>query len=186
MHKVLLFIILSTFVAIPGTIRAQLSETPTITVRAYTGEQDPNEPPVADYRSFFTPETGAFLSVVSRPKPFVTGTFALQIGGLLSNPNALIASLTQPTGNALLATFRVGPGGITGRDNVALLVGKLEEAQFNEVAQTGTPESNLPTGVTIKKFLTLDGNGTDPFFFATLQGTGVTSSNSLALCSYSF
>lgn len=178
-----LLAVFTTLAAVPG--HAVLPTTPQITVVAYTGEQDPNEPAGYDYLRFFTPEVGPFLAVVSPPSPAVTGTDSLDVGGLFSGiPGAILSAVTQPSGDALLASFKPGDGGITSADNVALLYGELNYApDVKSYAQTGTPLDDLPPGVTIRKFMTLDGNG-DPIFFATLQGAGVTSANSLALCTF--
>jgi len=179
----ILFALLAAALLLPFRIHAAEPTLPGLTVVAYSGEQDPDEPTGADYIRFFTPEVGPFLSVVTPPS--VTGSTALNVGGLFAEyPDAQLAALTQPSGETLLATFKPGIGGLTAADNVAMLWGDLNYApDVQALAQTGTPEADLPEGVTIQKFMSLDGNGL-PFFFATLQGSGVTSTNSLALCTF--
>ena len=161
--------------------------TPSTYVYAYSGEQEIGGPKGSDYLRFFTPEVNYFLSDVTPPHPTTSGSGVMDVGGGYANfPNARLTGLTQPTGDGLIATFKPGVGGLTASNNVAMLYGDLNYApDTNVIAQTGTPEADLPEGVTIKKFLTLDAEGV-PFFFATLQGPGVSASNSLALCTFNY
>ncbi len=138
----------------------------------------------AKYTAFSAPETGPFAGKLTTDKKATPAIFAAD-GSVLLQVGETIAKLGQPSGDAVLATLKSGAGvngPITAANNVVLFTGLTTGAPL-VAAQTGTPASGLPSGVTIKKFGALDGHGATPFFLATLQGEGVTPVNSLALCS---
>ena len=62
-----------------------------------------------------------------------------------------------------------------------MLLAGLTEGPVRIAAREGVDLNGSP-GVSVKSFGTIDGNGEDIFFLATLQGTGVTAANSAALC----
>jgi hypothetical protein len=70
---------------------------------------------------------------------------------------------------------------VTSRNNVVLLAG-LSTGTLRVAARTGTDNHALPSGVTLKSFGAIDGNGSAIFFLATLQGAGITGKNAAALC----
>jgi len=130
------------------------------------------------------PSVGTFLGVeqtgsVSTSTIFSPdGTPLVQKSGTVSG--LVVAALTDPSGDADIVTLGTG-GGVTAASDMALVVG-LSSSNPVIAAQTGTAEPGLPAGVMIKKFLSIDGNGADTFFLATLEGTGINSANSTALC----
>ena len=147
------------------------------------------EPDGTRYVAFSTAQVGAFLATISSGKtaiPAVIGpdrTVLLRVGGgVPALGGSVISRLGQPSGDAVLATLKLNAAEqITAKNNVVLLRG-LNAGVPQVAARTGTANAALPAGVTFKSFGTIDGNGSDIFFFATLQGTGVTPGNALALC----
>jgi hypothetical protein len=161
--------------------------TPNTYVEAYTGQHEYDAPPGCDFIHFFTPEVGPFLATVTAPHPIVSATEVLDVGGIYSNfSNAVrIGSLREPSGFCDVVTLIPGHGGITAANNQVIIGGDLFYPQdTNLFGETGVPLDGLPEGVTFKNFLNLDGNN-DPFFLATLQGTGVTAGNALTLATFS-
>lgn len=78
--------------------------------------------------------------------------------------------LGQPSGDAVLATLKIRTENqVTAKNNVVLLSG-LSGGAPQVIARTGTPNSALPTEVTIKSLGAIDGHGSGVFFLATLQG----------------
>ncbi len=183
--RVLLLLLAAIGFVSAGLSRAQAQDTtPDINVVAYTGEQESNAPAGSDYLLFFTPEVGPFLASVTPPSPITSATNVFDIGGLYGNfsKSVRVAGLTQPTGYCDIVTLAPGFGGITGADNKVMIGGDLFYQQDTDLfAETGVALDGLPEGVTFKNFYNMDGNYY-PVFFATLQGTGITSANSLALC----
>jgi glucose/arabinose dehydrogenase len=137
--------------------------------------------------TFGAPQTGPYAGTFAEGKKKTPAVFApagsvlFAVGDELPViADSVISKLGAPSGDALVATLKTGPGGITAKTNTVLLADLSVGARV--AAQTGTAQTGLPTGVTIKRFGTIDGNGTIIFFLATLQGTGVTAKNATALC----
>jgi hypothetical protein len=61
-----------------------------------------------------------------------------------------------------------------------VLIGGVQTPPLRIIARTGEAIAG-GGGAVIKKFISLDGSGTSPFFLAQLSGTGVTAKNSTAL-----
>lgn len=171
-----------------GLIEQVQAIRPYQTIDAIKGGQVPGQTAGATFGTFTIPFSGPFLGteVFGRLKfPAIfsaDGNLLLAVSGSVPGLNGAIASkLRGPSGDAAVVTLKTGAGGITSPNSVVLLTG-LSTGSPKVAAQTGTPNPGLPAGVTIRSFLAFDGNGTKTFFMANLQGTGVTSANSLALC----
>jgi uncharacterized delta-60 repeat protein len=133
----------------------------------------------ATFASISTPQTGVFAGVAQAGKIKTAAIFATD-GRILLQAGANIAKLGAPNGDAVLVTLKNG-GAVTAKNNVQLMVG-LNSGNPVVGAQIGTSYPGLPTGVTIKKFLQIDGQGSTTFVLAEMQGTGITPTNKLALC----
>jgi hypothetical protein len=93
---------------------------------------------------------------------------------------SLPSSATQPVISHLLHS-KFGAGGITAKNNVALLAG-LSTAP-HVATQTGTPNSDFPKASRLRSFSRSRVTAHFPSFLAQLQGTGISASNNTALCS---
>jgi uncharacterized delta-60 repeat protein len=171
-----------------GLIEQVQAISPYQSVAADKGGQVPGQPAGTTYGALGVPCTGAFVGTkvvgtAKVPAIFASdGSVLLAVSGTVPGLNgALATKLRGPSGDAAVVTLKTGTGGITSLNSTALVTG-LSTKALQVAAQTGTPAPGLPAEVSIKSFLAFDGNGTDTFFTATLQGTSVSSQNSLALC----
>jgi len=143
------------------------------------------------FTSFGIAQTEAFLGTMvlnggRHPAVFDRNGSILLAGTDSAGPDGTeYGVFGQLSGDAVLATLEPGMGNVTSRSNAVLVLGLSTEYPAVTV-RTGMPNVGLPSGVTIKNFLTLDGNGTYSFFLAVLQGAGVTSENKLALCAVTY
>jgi len=161
--------------------------TPSIEVLLAKGDIVTGETGI-NYAGFGLAETSAFAgtAITGKQKSAAIfgpdGSLLLQAGAAAPGYSAtVISSLAPPSGDVALATLKPGFGGVTARNNVFFFAG-LSTNSPTLAARTGIQETAMPLGVTVKSFVAIDGNGTDPFFLVTLQGTGVTAANNLALC----
>ncbi len=141
------------------------------------------------YASFGRAQTGDFSGKIKTGAVSSTAIFG-DDGRLLLKSGAtgsqLIgttpAKLGEPSGDSALVGLKPNAAaGVTTSNSTLLLTG-LASGWPSLSARTGTMQTGLPSGVTIKTFGALDARGTAAFFLATLQGTGITAKNNLALC----
>ena len=168
-----------------------LNDEPIITTGLLKGAQVTNQPAGTVSSAFGTPQTGAFSGSFKAGKKTTPAIFApdgsllLQLSGTVNGStvhNGILTKLGQPSGDAVIATLKTG-GEVTGRNKSVLMAG-LASGSTAVVAQTGTTYATMPAGVTIAKFLAIDGNGPDIYFMAQLGGVA-TAANKLALCKIS-
>ncbi|MGB8167798.1 MAG: choice-of-anchor tandem repeat NxxGxxAF-containing protein [Chthoniobacteraceae bacterium] len=170
-----------------GTITTILAPAylPPTAAAAMTSAHVPGEPADTKFAAFAPPHSGPFAGTMLVGKKKVAAIFAAdgsvraKVGGAMPGLSGVaFAKLGQPSGDATLATL--AGNGITAANDEVLLAGlrggpvrlAAREGQLTDIA-----------GVFIKKFGTIDGNGTAIFFLATLQGDGITPKNNHALCS---
>ncbi len=147
-----------------------------------------------NYQAFMVPQSGAFAGTYQTGKTKVNAIFStagsvvLKVGDSLAGiPNATVSKLGVPSGDAVIATLKATPGTgstVTSANNVALVTGLIAGSPVVSV-ETGTvytPKSG--SGVTVRSFGTIDGNGASTFFFASVQPVGSTTSKN-ALCATS-
>jgi hypothetical protein len=134
-----------------------------------------------------TPFLGEITPASSKPISVIYDDHAnllLSTGSAFASgiPGYVVKSIDQqPSGFAAVATLASGAG-VTRANSTALIAGLSSSGTESYIAaRTGTPLSSNASP-TIKSFNAIDGNGDDTFFLATLQGTGITAKNSLALC----
>lgn len=140
------------------------------------------------YASFGPPQPGAFAGAIplgsTRSAAIFSadGSLLLRVGGgVPGRDGTIITGLGQPSGDAVLATLKVGAGGIAAKDNVIMLTG-LSTGSPKVAAQSGTFNAGLPTDVTIRSFGAFDGQGSSVFFVATLQGPNLSAKSNPWLC----
>ncbi len=170
-----------------ASVRIRFSASTTASVAKVT-DTPPGQTTQFRYGSFGAPQTGATggklaNGTTSVPAVFGSdGSVLYKVGSApVTGSTAIVSSLGQPSGDAAVVTLKNGVGGITAANNSVLLTG-LAAGAPRIAAQTNTFYRGLPVGVTIKAFITIDGQGTDTFFLCRLQGSGVAASNNLALC----
>ena len=130
------------------------------------------------FGAFGAARTGAFAGTVQAGRAKSPAIFGSNGQVLLQVGVGNVAKLGAPSGGVALVTLKAG---VTKANNVQLFTG-LNSGTPVVSAQTGTTLTGLPTGVKIKKFLAVDGNGPTPFALVTLTGTGITGANDTALC----
>ncbi len=173
--------------AFEGDTATIVTQTVLETSALEVGEDIPGQASDTTFAAFGTPQIGTFGGSLRSGKTIKAAIFGANGGALLEAgapllglAGSVIAKLGQPSGDAALVTLAVGKSGIKANDDVVLVTG-LSTGTPAFAAQNGVANAGLPAGVTIKSFLSIDGNGADTFFLATLQGAGVTSKNSRAL-----
>ncbi len=138
------------------------------------GRQVPGEPEGTVFGSFGAPTAGPFDGSIKVGKVKVAALFAgdgsvrVRVGQESPIAGANFAKLSPPSGDAALATIG-GASGTVPKGTESVLLAGLTEGPVRIAARTGTELTDLP-GVTIKKFGTIDGNGSVIFFLATLNG----------------
>ena len=143
----------------------------------------------ATFAAFGAPQTGVFLGMKEEHRNRVPTVFSSDGEILLEKgaeapglPGTVIAAIGQQSGDAAFVTLALGHGGITSKNSAALISG-LSSGAPRVVAQSGVANIGLPAGVTIKTFLTLDGDGANAFFLASLQGSEISAGSDIGLCS---
>jgi len=173
---------------VTGTVTVMSSSTLILNAQR-AGTQVPGADPGTVFQTFSYPQAGTFSGLYLSGKIRTNAIFApsgeivLKVGDTVpGGSGAKITKFGSLSGDAAVATLSPVPKRITAKNNTVLLTG-LESNAPAVAVQTGTSYPGLPDGVTIKKFLSVDGNGADIFFLANLQGKGITAKNNLALCS---
>ena len=141
-----------------------------------SGHPERNAPPGVDFIHFLYPEVGPFLATVTPPT--VSSTNNLDVGGLYAafGSHFKLASVSAPSGYGMLLTLKPGFGGFTAANNQVMLQGELEDpANTGPVAETGVEMDGLPDGAVFTKFVELDANGYNSFFFTADVKTGSSS-----------
>jgi hypothetical protein len=158
------------------------SATPVTRVGPVKGTQVPEQPAGTVYASLGLPTKGVFAGTVQignlkqRAIFAANGAVVLKAGDAAPGvPGATIATVRDPSGQAVLATLR--GSSVTPANDTVLYVG-LDEGAARLAAREGDV---LATGLALKKILSVDGNGTTVFFLASVAGPLV-KKNDVVLC----
>ncbi len=150
------------------------------------GDLPPGEPAGTVFAAFGPPTSGPFNGTLKVGTAKVAALFAgdgsvrVRAGGPAPLAGASHLKFGIPSGDAATAQLKGAAPAFTTKNDDVLLAG-LTEGPVRIAAREGADLNGSP-GVSVKTFGTIDGNGADIFFLATLQGTGVTVANNAALC----
>lgn len=158
------------------------------TIGRVTGEPVPDEPAGTVYAAFGTPTTGAFAGVIQNSTGHrvraifaADGRVALRVGGPApAIPSAVIADLSEPSGDVVMARLIRGPGSVTGKNDTVLYDGIGDSIEI--AARTGV-ELGAPAGV-LRRIRTFDGNGSTIFLSGDMQKTGRSGGSELTIQAY--
>lgn len=155
-------------------------------VVAVVGQPVPNEAAGVTYASVKT-AAGAFGGKLAIGRTKVPAIFAadgsvrIKVGDAVPTiAGSVLLTLGDPSGDAALAKLKRSLGVATAQNDSLLLAG-LQAGPVRVAARMGVETANV-SGVSVKRFGAIDGNGAVLFFQATLQGTGVTAANDSAIC----
>ncbi|HEX5177422.1 MAG TPA: Ig-like domain-containing protein, partial [Chthoniobacteraceae bacterium] len=163
-----------------ATVQVRTTE-PRPVIGAAKGAAIPGEPPGAVYGDLGVPTMGVFSgsivigSVTHRAIFAPDGSVRLKEGdpapGIVG---AVIAKVGEPSGQAVIVTL--SGTNVRPQNDTALYVGLIHGP-----VQLGAREGSIVDGSSLKKFLSIDGNGATTFFRCKLSGAGVKAGNDIAL-----